>query len=135
MEHEGIFFGFFETGSEGTCYSLWEHKYIISEEKWDMRGIKHINPGDYIVINDKDGNEVFNGVIEGTWEIDEDKPLAYEPSKIFAGWLRYPGNPEYGQCCFNNYWVHWFPTNIDLNLWWDIFFENSMKYTGKIIKK
>jgi len=143
MEYEGIFFGWAETGTEGTEYCLQEYKHIIAEDNWSYAGLQLINPGDYLAIRDEHGKKMFEGLVEGTWEVDEDKPLLYEPGGFFAGWLRRVNadpsygilNPDFGQLCINGMWVHWLPTNIDLRLWWDIFFENSGKYVGKLIRK
>lgn len=133
MEYNGVFFGWAETGTEGTYYALQEYKHIISPTEWSYEGLKVIEPGDYIVINNEEGKEVFKGFMEAIFEVPEDRPLM-DDSDFFAGYMKYPKNPRLGQLIINNFWVHWLPKGVDLRLWYDIFFKNSDTYTGKIIK-
>ena len=133
-EHEGILFGFFETGCEGTIPALQEDGFADGDE-WSYEGLRYIDPGDYLTIY-KDDKEVFSGKLKCVLSHEmEDKDPIIDEKDFFAGWMRYPGNPELGQLCINTRWVHWLPTNVDLKLWFDVFFNYPYKYRGKVRKK
>lgn len=129
-EYRGKLFGFFETGCEGTIPALQEDGF------GGYDGLKYIEPGDHLTIY-KNGKEIFSGIIKAitSWERTDDEEPIINEKDFFVGWVKYPGNPEHGQLCINNFWVHWLPTNVDLRLWYDVFFHNSSKYKGKLRKK
>ena len=129
-EHKGTLFGYFETGCEGTMPALQEDGFTGYD------GLRIIEPNDHLTIYEGD-KEVFSGVIKAvtSWDrTDNEEPIVSEED-FFAGWIRYPGNPEHGQLCLNNFWVHWLPTNVNLKLWYDVFFHSADKYRGKLRKE
>ena len=125
----GKLHGYFETGLEGTCPAIMEQGHITLNN-YSLAGLYLIEPGDHLTIikNDK---EVFNGIIEAVVATGSHDGLSFinEPD-LSAGWMRYPLNKEAGQLYINTYWVHYIPTNIDLRLWWDVFFNNPYQYNG-----
>jgi hypothetical protein len=130
-EHKGILFGFFETGCEGTMPALQEDGFTGYD------GLRVIEPNDHLTIYSKDEDEIFSGVVKvvTSYEMtDNEEPIVSEKD-FFAGWMRYPGNPKHGQLCLNSFWVHWLPTNVNLKLWYDVFFFNSSQYKGKLKKR
>jgi len=131
--YEGILHGFFETGCEGVMPALQEFKHTGEDGKcWSYDGLQFIDPSDHLIIY-KDGKEMFNGIIKAITSEGDNLTLINE-SGISAGWLKLPQDSEYKQPHINACWVHYLPTNIDLKLWWDVFFLNDGKYTG-VLKK
>ncbi len=85
---EGALEPYFETGTEGTIWSVQE------DGEQGYEGLHPINTGDHLTIYDKRGKILFKG-------------------KIFpdhkAGWKEYPLRPGSGcgQPCALNHWIHW----------------------------
>lgn len=100
---EGVFANWFETGLEGCEFILQDKTFINPDGFWSYQGIHVIRIGDYIEVFDGD-KEIWKGTVEG----------------------------QYSSGPFKGYYVHWLPTNIDLDLWYDIFFkrETTNPYTG-----
>jgi hypothetical protein len=133
MTHNGILLGFFETGCEGTFFALQEFDHMKGES-WSYEGLKFIDPGDHLIIS-KDEEQILDIKLDGIASSDaKELPPIIDESDFFAGYKQYSGNPQHGQLCINNCWVHWLPTNVDLRLWYDVFFKNSEEYTGKLEK-
>jgi hypothetical protein len=126
-EYKGILFGWFETGCEGTRPAIQEH--IGKDGMWSYTGLHEIDPGDHLTIL-KDDKEIFSGVIESINSCDAEGVTLVDEVDFVAKWERYPQNPKLGQLHINNYWVHYLPTNVDLQLWWDVFFASSGEYHG-----
>ena len=143
MEYKGILFGWFETGNEGTSFALQEFEHISEDGKsWSYDGLQVMYPGDHLVIK-CEGKEIFSGVLEGVTceDVCYDDKVAdtyhekyVTESGLVAGFANYPMNPQHGQLHIGNYWVHWIPTNVDLDMWYDIFFTDPEKYTGILTK-
>lgn len=135
-EYKGILHGHCETGTEGTMPAIQEFQHISEDGKsWSYEGLQIIEAGDHLTII-KDDKEIFNGIIEAYFakENDDGKIFIDEPGFVVK-WQRYPLNPKYGQLHINGWWVHYVPTNIDLKLWWDVFFKNDGTYIGILRKK
>lgn len=132
---EGILFGWFETGCEGTLFALQEQKHITDDGKsWSYDGLHVIDPGDHLAVY-KDDKEILDITLEGITSFEaKDKDPLIDEDDFFAGYKKYPLNPQYGQLLFVNNWVHWLPTNVDLRLWYSIFFSDTEKYTGRLKK-
>jgi len=130
---EGVLHGFFETGTEGTLYAIQDHKHIDDKGFYSYDGLHIIKPGDHLTIYHRitgDPKEIlFNEKIKATYKCDPDKPL-FDKLGIVAGYKSYPANPSSGQLHIGNYWVHWLPTNVDMLLWYKVFFSQDSEYTG-----
>ena len=136
-EYKGLLHGHFETGTEGIMPAIQEYEHISEDgSSWSYAGLQVIDPGDHLIII-RDGVELFKGKLKCVmWGIDgiEGCVLIDEPD-IKASWERYPFYPENGQLQINGCWVHYLPKNVDLRLWWDVFFKNDGKYDGVLKKK
>lgn len=134
MEHNGVLFGWIETGTEGMIPALQEFHHI-KDESWSYDGLITIEPNDKLIVylNDEEVLSVVLDKVLHTYDA-ENYGFLIKENDFFAGWVRYPLNPQYGKLCLNGIYVHWLPLNVDLKLWYDIFVETS-KYTGKIIRK
>lgn len=138
-EHKGILFGWAETGTEGLIPALQEFEHISEDgQSWSYAGLVTVEPGDKLTIY-KDDEEVLTVKLRAIYSYDlsgEEKNL-YEGKRenYFAKWLPYPDDTENGQLCFNGWWTHWLPKNVDLGLWWDVFYDYPHRYTGKLNKK
>ncbi len=84
--YKGILFGWFETGTEGTVWTLQEN----GEKDYD--GLQTIEEGDFLRIYNGKGKVIFSNFIT---------------ADLKAGWKEYPKNPGHGQPCALNRWVHW----------------------------
>jgi len=127
-EHKGILFNFFETGMEAVQPSIQEFKWM--DEKtgmWNMKGLQYVEPGDHLTII-KDGEEIISGPIFDILPWEDDSPLLINREGVRL-------EVKYNQFCLNDMFLHWLPGNIDLALWWDVFFEHSGTYEGILKKK
>lgn len=133
---EGMLHGYFETGTEGILPAIQNYEYISEDGKrWYYEGLEIVDPNDHLIVI-KDGETVLDIVLDDyitSYEADDNTVLIDEPNFV-AKWEKYPMNPANGQLHLNGCWVHWLPKNVDLKLWWDIFFANSGKYNG-ILRK
>lgn len=136
-EIKGILHGHCETGTEGTMPAIQMYEHISEDGKsWSYAGLEIIEPGDHLIAI-KDGEIVLDIILNDcvtSWGANSTTVLIDEPD-IVAKWKSYPLNPMYGQLHINGFWVHWLPKNVDLRLWWDIFFEYPHKYDGILKKK
>lgn len=108
--YHGVLTDFFETGCEGSYWVL-EHSY-----KTDYDALVFVEDGDHLTIYDKDGREVYAGVIKE----DQTTNLKQRPlTTIF-------------QPVCNGRWVHWLQSDVDPELWGEWFF--SGRYTGVLRK-
>ena len=121
---KGTLLGYSATGTEGML------PIIVSESAMNC-----IDPGDHLTII-KDGEELFSGVVKGyVWKDKDYKKVFIDEPGFVARWDRYSPNSKNGQLHINGCWVHYIPTNIDIKLWWDIFFQSSGTYQGILISK
>ena len=103
---------FFETGTEGVIWSLYED----GKEGYDALVI--LDQGDYLTIFDpEDSTKV---VWEGNIDLEYERN--YHP---------YPMNPKYGQQAVMGYWVHGIQRDVEPDDWGIWFFK---AYPGEVIK-
>lgn len=105
---------FFETGTEGVIWSVYED----GKEGYD--GLNCLEYGDFLKIFDPaDATKViWEGRIDYDWEIN------YRP---------YPMNPEYGQQAVYGYWVHGLQKDVlpeDWGLWFIKQYPAELKKAG-----
>ena len=136
-EIKGLLHGYFETGTEGTMPAIQEFEHISEDGKsWSYDGLHVIDPEDHLTIIGLDGEILFNDIVKGyLWKDNDDGKVFIDEPGFSAGWMSYPLNPNHGQLQINGYWVHYIPTNIDIKLWWDVFFKNDGKYSGILRKR
>lgn len=60
-KHEGLLFGWFETGTEGIVWSMQEFKHI--GENWSYEGLFPLKNLDILFVLDQDQKKVWSGVI------------------------------------------------------------------------
>jgi hypothetical protein len=103
---------FFETGTEGVIWSLYED----GKEGYDA--LQVIDQGDYLTIFDPENptKVVWEGNIDLEWERN------YHP---------YPMNPQYGQQAIMGMWVHGIQRNVEPDDWGTWFFK---AYPAELIK-
>lgn len=117
-KYTGILLSYFETGFEAMCPSI-----LLC-----TGGIYPIDPHDHLTIFDSNYKKLFDDIIE----VVDSKDFFFQTSDLKAGWRQFDGNP-YGQFYINDYWVDFLPSNIELKLWWDVFFSENC-YEGRLIK-
>ena len=95
---------FFETGTEGTIWSVYE------DGKEGHNGLHCLEYGDFLRIFDSE--ETTKVVWEG--RIDYDWKINFRP---------YPMNPEYGQQEVLGFWVHGIQKDVNPEVWGTWFFK------------
>jgi hypothetical protein len=93
--------GFFETGSEGVHWMMYE------DGKKGYEGLQAIEDYDHLVVTAADGTMLFDGEIEWDWKV------GYQP---------YPMNPKLGQQCALGMWVHGIQKGWEPDEWGKLFF-------------
>ena len=93
---------FFETGTEGTIWSIY-----TDDQGYD--GLYGLKNNDELIVYTKDRCAiVWRGIIQLEYE------RLYQP---------YPANPEYGQQLIFNRWVHGFQVGLEPYVWAKWFFD------------
>jgi len=104
---------FFETGTEGVLWSVYED----GKEGYD--GLHVLKKDDYLTIFDPEDNTKV--IWEGN--IDLEYKRNYHP---------YPMNPEYGQQAVHGMWVHGFQVDVVPEDWGTWFFKHyPAEYTKR----
>lgn len=119
---KGQFSPYFETGFEGTYWTLYDEKYLDPKAKYrNHDGINHIKNGNHLSIFYHD-YLVWEGYVKYIDTLNAKKDTYFKTyvKKQYA----------YDQLCFAGIWVHYLPTNIDLGLWHEIFFSEKHGYSG-----
>lgn len=95
---------FFETGTEGVIWSVYE------DNKLGYEGLHPLEYGDYLRIYSdyKRDNILWQGNIYFDWE---------------TNWRPYPMNPKYGQQEVLGYWVHGIQKDLEPKVWGKWFFD------------
>lgn len=101
---KGALEAFFETGTEGVIWSLFE------DEKEGYEGLHCLNDGDILSVWGKDGKILWQGAVELEWK------RRYRP---------YPSNPKYGQQEIFGMWVRGFQKGLTPTKWAKMFFEKN----------
>jgi hypothetical protein len=101
--YKGILEGFFETGTEGTIWSL------VQDDIEGYDALVFLEEGDRIQIFNPDETLLYDGVIEE----DHD-----------TGWVEYPLNPGFGQPAALGMWIHWTQAGFTPDDWAGLFFHN-----------
>ncbi len=101
---EGKLDAFYETGTEGVIWSVYENG------KYGYEALNILNYGDYLrIYSNQDRNEIiWEGNIYLDWEIN---------------WRKYPNNPKYGQQEVLGYWVHGIQKDVEPTTWGRWFFS------------
>ena len=109
--YHGVLAHFFETGCEG---SFW---VLEQSGKTGYDALVFVEDGDHLTIYDKDGREVYAGVIK------EDRMTNLQQRPFTAIF----------QPVCNGRWVHWLQSGVDPELWGEWFF--SWIYAGTLVKR
>lgn len=102
MQIDGILDPYFETGTEGILWSVYD------ESRPGYDGLFVLEDGDLLEVIDNDGTVVWEGEIELDWDI------GYKP---------YPSNPKYGQQAAMGAWVHGIQKGFKPDDWALLFFR------------
>jgi hypothetical protein len=94
---------FFETGTEGVLWSIYEE----GKESYDALHV--LEDGDHLTVFDPHGETIWTGVVQLEYE------RRYRP---------YPQNPQYGQQEVFGFWVHGFQADIEPEQWAEMFFDH-----------
>lgn len=100
---KGTLYGYFETGTEGTIWTL------LRDGIKGYEAIVDLKKGDHLKVYDTDDKVVFDGVIEEDYEI---------------GYMEYPYNPGYGQPCALGLWIHWTQAGWQPDDWAKLFLHS-----------
>jgi len=100
----GVLMDFFETGTEGVCWAVYE------DGKQGYDGLHLLGKGNHLRVTDEHAVVRFEGYIEPDAE---------------KGWMEYPGRPGegYGQPCALGMWVHWTQSGWEPDDWASLFFR------------
>jgi len=100
----GVLEPFFETGTEGVCWSVYE------DGKTGYEGLHQMGGGEHLRIIGREGETLFEGYIE-----PDDK----------KGWREYPARPGegYGQPVALGMWVHWTQAGWEPDDWAQLFLD------------
>ena len=100
----GILADFFETGTEGVCWAVYE------DGKQSYDGLHLLGPRNHLRVTDETGAVRFDGYIDPDAE---------------KGWMEYPGRPGegYGQPAALGYWIHWIQAGWEPDEWAALFFR------------
>lgn len=109
--HQGTLRCFFETGTEGIMWSMWE------DNKEGYGGMIILEAGDYLTVYWKNNAVLFQGKII---------------PDFLAGWQRYYRGSRNGQPTALWAWVCWTQKGWMPNLWALLFYEG---YRAEVIKK
>lgn len=95
---------FFETGTEGVIWSVYE------DGKMGYEGLNCLEYGDYLRVYDKSKTTkiIWEGSIFFDWDIN---------------WRPYPMNPKHGQQEVLGYWVHGIQKDLEPKVWGKWFFD------------
>ena len=109
--YHGVLAHFFETGCEG---SFW---VLEQSGNTGYDALVFVEDGDHLTIYDKDGREVYAGVIK------EDRMTNLQQRPFTAIF----------QPVCNGRWVHWLQSGVDPELWGEWFFSGI--YAGTLVKR
>ncbi len=105
----GVLEPFFETGTEGVIWSVYDTSITNDEGKWTYDGLYCLQDGDKLTVYEPDGTTVrWQGTVK----------LEYK-----RNWQPYPGNPQYGQQAVLGYWVHGLQEDLPPEAWAQMFFD------------
>ena len=133
---KGVLCNYFETGCEGTYWSVQDENHIDDKGMYDYEGLNILSPRTlvHMTIYGSDNHMIYSGnpslVNYHQLDITEDDSLAaYLKSVTYeTGYTR-------TQFQLGNMWVHNLPADFDMDLWKDIFIINSGKYTAEVTIK
>lgn len=111
-EIKGLLEAFFETGTEGVIWSVYDEAKIDADGKRSYEGLHPLKKGDILkVFADVARSEVL-------WEgvVDLETERNYHP---------YPLNPQYGQQAVLGMWVHGLQRDLEPETWARMFFEEK----------
>lgn len=109
--HHGVLHGFWETGTEGVQWTLYD------EAKQGYEGLYCLEAGDHLTVYDHDNSVVWEGIINPEYK---------------TGWQRYPRNPKHGQQCALGMWVHWNQRGFkNIDKWAEMFFAGNLKKNNR----
>ena len=132
-KYEGIFLGFFETGTEGILPALQESKYIDQDGNWNQKGLQLVEPNDKIIIYEEK-NKLFDDKIKVYYSYEfKEYTIIYKSEDILVEWRDY--NEYFGKFCINGMFTDYIPKNIDFKLWTNVFFSDCENYHGILLKK
>lgn len=114
---KGKAYGYFETGTEGTIWSLQQDMPLSKEGFMSHEAFIYLKPRDLITLSIKD-RVIFSGYVEYAYSWSLPANMAHYYKKYYEG-------SKHGQICLGGFWVHSLPLNVDLAHWYQAFFDNE----------
>jgi len=127
VEIKGTLAGWFETGSEGTYWTLQDEKHIDDKGMYSYEGMHVLKSGMQLVIHYPKSDKVY-------WEGQLVLVPGYDPKLLKKLGLHYyvkkhPSGLK--QLSLGGYWIHNLPVGFDLAIWYRIFFLDE-GWTGTL---
>ena len=107
----GVLDAFFETGTEGVIWSLYDDK----NNGYDS--LHCLENGDYLKVFSESGEIEWEGIVD----------LEYK-----RNYRSFPNNPDYGQQEVFGFWVHGLQSDLNPEMWANLFFN---KFKAELKKK
>jgi hypothetical protein len=110
----GFLEDFFETGTEGTIWS------VLNDDERGYDALHPIDAGDYLTIQDQRGRKLWSGKIRCDRK---------------SGWQRFPENPKYGQPLALGRWIHWTQRGFKPDDWASYFIRPECDRLRGVLRK
>jgi hypothetical protein len=123
--------GYFETGCEGTIWSLQDERHIDAKGRYSYEGTHHLRDGDHLTVYRKSAElDVEHLIWKGKlFFLDTWACLQHDYLKIY---VRHHPYGKASQLCLYGHWIHKIPVNFDLAVWADIFLMDRAQYIGEL---
>lgn len=123
----GELFGWFETGTEGILPAIQDADFISEDKFYDYKGLHVIKPFDHLTIySHKTSRHVlFSDIVLFT---------SGEEYNGRRGGIEVKTHKEFGCYSLDGFYTPYLPLNVDIKLWFKVFFQDKNTHVG-LLKK